>query len=126
MKSFQGRSNPPRISRDRERAEAALRKVEGGYLLTRDPDFNNARPIWSGIRTPKLNDIDIWDALGRIRCPVRIVRGTRSDRYTPDSLARLATYKHVSIAEVDSEHDVPGQAPDALVATVKEFLALRK
>jgi pimeloyl-ACP methyl ester carboxylesterase len=123
MKSFQGRSNPPRISHDRTRAEAAARKVEGGYILTRDPDFGSTVPQWTGIRTPKLNETEIWDALAQITCPVRVVRGTRSDRYTPDSLTRLAAYEHLDITEVESEHDVPGQAPDALVATVREFLA---
>lgn len=123
MKSFQRKSQSPRISRDRERAEAAVRKVEGGYILTRDPDMGNTVPQWPGVRTPTLNDVEIWDALARIPCPIRVVRGLRSDRYTPEALARIGGYKNVSITDVDSEHDVPGQAPDALVATVKEFLA---
>ncbi len=125
MKSFQGRTNPPRISHDRARAEQAARKVEGGYILTRDPDIGNTVPVWPGIRTPRLNDVDSWDALSRIPCPIRVVRGTRSDRYTSEALARLAAYKNLTIAEVDSGHDVPCQAPDALVAAVKDFLGAR-
>jgi len=122
MKSLGGRANPPRISHDRARAEEAFRKVEGGFILTRDPDFGSAAPVWPGIRTPKLNGIGIWDGLGQVTCPVRWVSGLRSDRRTPESLERLKSFKHVSVADVDSEHDVAGQAPDALVATVKEFL----
>jgi len=123
MKAFVRKAQSPRISHDRVRAEAAARKVEGGYILTRDPDMGSTVPQWPGIRTPKLNDVSIWDALARIQCPIRMVRGLRSDRYTPEAIERLKSYKVVSMTEVDSEHDVPGQAPDALVATVKEFLA---
>ncbi len=123
MKSFVRKSQSPRIANDRERAEAAARKVEGGYILTRDPDMGSTVPQWPGIRTPKLNDVEIWDALARITCPIRVVRGLRSDRYTPEAIERLKTYKNLTMTEVDSEHDLPGQAPDALVATVKEFLA---
>jgi pimeloyl-ACP methyl ester carboxylesterase len=123
MKAFVRTSQSPRIAHDRERAEAAARKVEGGYILTRDPDMGSVAPQWPGIRTPKLNDVEIWDALARIRCPIRVVRGLRSDRYTPDAIARIKAYKTVTMTEVDSEHDLPGQAPDALVATVKEFLS---
>lgn len=122
MKSLGGRANPPRVSYDRERAEQAFRKVEGGYILTRDPDFMSPAPVWPGIRTPKLNDIGIWDGLERVKCPVRWVSGLRSDRRTPESLALLKSFKHVTVSDVDSEHDVAGQAPDALVAIVKEFL----
>ena len=123
MKAFVRKSQSPRISHDRERAEAAARKVEGGYILTRDPDMGSLVPQWPGIRTPKLNDVAIWDALARIKCPIRVVRGLRSDRYKPEAIERLKAYKNLTMTEVDSEHDVPGQAPDALVATVKEFLA---
>ena len=125
MAAFVRKSQSPRLSHDRARAEAAARKVEGGYILTRDPDMGNTVPAWPGIRTPKLNDIEIWDALARIPCPIRVVRGLRSDRYTPEAIERLKAYKHLSMTEVDSEHDVPCQAPDALIATVKDFLAAR-
>jgi pimeloyl-ACP methyl ester carboxylesterase len=125
MQSFVRKSNSPRLAKDRARAVLAARKVEGGYILTRDADIGSVTPQWPGMRTPKLNDVAIWDALTRITCPVRVVRGLRSDRYTPETLARLAGYKNLSITEVDSEHDVPFQAPDALVATVKAFIGAR-
>ena len=125
MQSFVRKSQSPRISHDRARAEQAARKVEGGYILTRDPDMGSTVPQWPGIRTPKLNEVAIWDALARIKCQVRVVRGLRSDRYTPEAIERLKGYKNLTMTEVDSEHDVPCQAPDALVATVKEFLSAR-
>jgi pimeloyl-ACP methyl ester carboxylesterase len=123
MKSLAGRANPPRFSRDRGRAEQALRKVEGGYMLTRDPDFGNVTPQWPGIRMPKLNGGDIWDGLKNTKCPVRYVSGLRSDRRKADALTRLVTQKNVTVSDVDSEHDVAGQASDALAVIVKEFLA---
>jgi hypothetical protein len=50
------------------------------------------------------------------------VSGLKSDRRKAEHLDRLKTHKNVSVADVNSEHDVAGQAPDELVATVKEFL----
>ena len=48
-----------------------------------------------------------------------IVRGLRSDRYPAEVLARIKRERpDLAWAEVDSEHDVPFQAPDALVAAV--------
>ena len=123
MKTLAGRASPPRFSRDRARAEKALRKVEGGFMLTRDPDIGNVTPQWPGIRTPKLNGGDIWDGLKNTKCPVRYVSGLKSDRRKPDALAKLVTQKNVTVSDVNAEHDVAGQAPDELVEIVKGFLA---
>jgi pimeloyl-ACP methyl ester carboxylesterase len=122
MKSLAGRANPPRVSHDRARAEQAVRGVESGYILTRDPDFNKATPIWPGVRTPKLNGLGYFDGLEKVKCPVRWVSGLRSDRRTPESLARLRSFAHVEVVDIDSEHDVACQAPGALVASVRDFI----
>lgn len=121
MAHFQGRAQPPRISHDATRAEAALRAEDGRYILKRDPDFGNAVPI-SGGRVPELNDADVWEELAKIQCKVLVVHGVRSDRYTPDVLERMAAHDHVTIVQVDSQHDVPAQAPGELIQAVKDFL----
>jgi pimeloyl-ACP methyl ester carboxylesterase len=121
MAHFQGRAQPPRISTDAVRAEAALRMEDGRYILKRDPDFGNGVPI-SGDRQPQLNDADVWEELAKIQCPVLVVHGVRSDRYTPEVLERMAEHDHVTIVQVDSQHDVPAQAPGELIQAVKDFL----
>jgi pimeloyl-ACP methyl ester carboxylesterase len=47
------KENPPRFSLDRERAELAMKKVEGGFVLTRDPDQKNTQSQAPGALLPK-------------------------------------------------------------------------
>ena len=123
MAHFAKLSNPPRIAKDRARALEALTKVEAGYALKRDPDHGNAQPIGEGAGLPRRPPTDIWSELQKIKCPTMIVRGLRSDRYPPEVLARIKRERpDLAWAEVDSEHDVPFQAPDALVAAVRGFI----
>lgn len=122
MAHFAKLSNPPRIARDRNRALEALTKTDGGFVLKRDPDHQSPGPAGEPPAVPRASS-DVWANLARIRCPTLIVRGLRSDRYPPEILARIkAARPDFGWAEVDSEHDVPFQAPDALVAAVKTFV----
>jgi esterase len=124
MAHFAKLSNPPRISHDRERAQAALVKVETGYMLKRDPDFQNTKPQGEGADLPQRGKRDIWQELAAVKCPIMVVRGTRSDRYTPEIIARMTRdYPGIEWATVDSQHDVPDQAPQELVAAVRKFTA---
>jgi pimeloyl-ACP methyl ester carboxylesterase len=68
------KENPPRFSLDRERAELAMRKVDGGFALTRDPDQKNTQSHAPGAPLPKFTNVDSWDALGQITCPVTFIR----------------------------------------------------
>ena len=53
-----------------------------------------------------------------------IVRGTRSDRYTPEIVERISRdYPKIAWATVNSQHDVADQAPQELVAAVRKFIA---
>jgi pimeloyl-ACP methyl ester carboxylesterase len=124
MAHFAKLSNPPRISHDRERAEAALVKVEKGYMLKRDPDFRNVRPQGEGASLPQRASRDVWQDLAAVKCPTLMVRGLRSDRYTPEILARI-TRDHPSVewATANSQHDVADQAPQELVAAIRKFVA---
>jgi pimeloyl-ACP methyl ester carboxylesterase len=125
------------LSRDRQVASMDMRGFgESDWSASKDysmnariedaaaiaADLGNGVPI-SGGRVPELNGADVWEELGKIECPVLVVRGTRSDRYTPDVLERMAVHENVTISEVDSEHDVPSQAPGELIQAVKEFLS---
>jgi pimeloyl-ACP methyl ester carboxylesterase len=124
MAHFAKLSNPPRISHDRERALAALVKVEKGYMLKRDPDFQNTKPQGEGANLPQRAHRDVWQELAAVKCPTMIVRGLRSDRYTPEIIARISRdYPSIEWATVNSQHDVADQAPQELVAAVRKFSA---
>ena len=65
---------------------------------------------------------DVWQDLAAIKCPTMIVRGLRSDRYTPEILARIARdYPQIEWATANSQHDVADQAPQELVAAIRKF-----
>jgi hypothetical protein len=53
-----------------------------------------------------------------------MVRGLRSDRYTPEILARInRDYPRIEWATANSQHDVADQAPQELVAAIRKFAA---
>ena len=124
MAHFADRANPPRFAHDRARAERGLKQVEGGWMLTRDPDYRNTQSQLPGAPKPRLRDLDMWDELHRVTCPVLMVRGRQSDRQKPEIVARVdSEYPEIATVWVDSQHDVAAGAPDALVAAVREFLS---
>jgi len=125
MANFAKLNNPPRIARDRERAEHALVKVDAGYMLKRDPDNGNSTPIGEGASLARRPRSDVWKDLAAVKAPTLLVRGLRSDRWSdPAVLERITKdYSTILIAPVDAQHDVADQAPEALVAHVQKFAA---
>ncbi len=125
MASFAKLANPPRVSHDRARAEAALVKVDNGYMLRRDPDFQNANPVGEAAGLPRRPPSNVWDDLAKVTCPVMFLRGARSDRWKdPKVLERLEReYPKLLMVVVDSQHDVADQAPGAVIARVREFIS---
>jgi pimeloyl-ACP methyl ester carboxylesterase len=104
-------------------AQRPLVKVERADAQ-RDPDFQNTRPQGEGAGLPQRAPRDVWQDLAAVKCPIMVVRGTRSDRYTPEILARMTRdYPHIEWATVNSQHDVADQAPQELVAAVRKFTA---
>jgi pimeloyl-ACP methyl ester carboxylesterase len=119
-------SNPPRFSWDRKRAEQSLVKVENGFMLKRDPDGSNRQPIGEGASLPRRPVREMWEELAMVKVPTIVVRGNRSSRYPAATVERLTkNYPHIPQAVVDSEHDVAGQARDALIGHVKAFIGGR-
>ncbi len=101
---------------------ARLQSVQGGYTTRRDPEFSNRAPRDG--RPIRCAPSDMWEELARVASPVLIVRGTRSDRFKPEALARLAgDFPRVALAAIDSGHDIAGEAPQGLVDEVRRFLA---
>ena len=113
-----------RFVHDRVRAEASLKKVDGGLMIKRDPNFNNTEPQGDGIPAPKLNGVDMWEQLSKVTVPAMIIRGKRSDRFKPEALERVKRdFKHIRLVEVDGTHDVATTAPGELIAAIQDFVA---
>ena len=117
--------NTPPGSAALARIESFLRPVAGGFVFPRDPDFGNPVPLDAGDGwAPEIVVEDYWAELARVRVPTVIIRGTQSDRYKPDAIARVAKeFPTLLMIDVNSGHDVPGGARDELIAGVKRFLA---
>ena len=108
----------------RERYEAYLKPVDGGYAVKRDPHFRDQflKLLETGER-PKLG-VDMWQILGEARCPILSVRGTRSDMYAPESVVKMkAANPGLRVVEVDAGHDIGGENPEGLLAALRPFLA---
>src|SRR3954452_13517663 len=117
------KETPPRFSLDRERAELAMKKVEGGYVLMRDPDQKNTQSQASGAPMPKYTNVDSWEALREITCPITFIRGKRSDRNKPERYTRIARdFPKVRVETIDSRHDLAYEAPDELIKTVNRVI----
>lgn len=114
-------------SRARVRLDEFLRPVEGGYAITgRDPDRGNTVPLDQPDFQTKYQHDDLWSALAKVRAPTIVIRGTRSDRYPPAALEKLAReFPQVERADVDSGHDVAAGAPDDLIRHTQRFLRER-
>ena len=100
-----------------------MKKVEGGYVLTRDPDQKNTQSQAPGASMPKYTNVDSWDALGQITCPVTFIRGAQSDRIKSEHYARIARdFPKVRVETIDSRHDLAYEAPDELITTVNRVI----
>jgi pimeloyl-ACP methyl ester carboxylesterase len=109
---------------ERERFEAYLKRVDGGFDLKRDPHFRNQfkKLLETGER-PNLG-VDMWQVLGEVTCPILSVRGTRSDMYAPETVAKMkAANAALRVVEVDAGHNIGGENPDGLIAAMKPFIA---
>jgi len=73
---------------------------------------------------PQRASRNVWQDLAAVKCPTMIVRGLRSDRFTPELIARVSRdYPQIEWATANSQHDVADQAPQELVAAVRKFAA---
>jgi pimeloyl-ACP methyl ester carboxylesterase len=65
---------------------------------------------------------DLWDALRTIRCPVLLVRGTRSNVLSAEIAKRMIeTLAHGRLIELDAGHNVALDRPKELAGAVVEF-----
>ena len=106
----------------RQRMEAYLKPVDGGYILRRDTFHRDRfRAVLDG--TAPGGGPDMWAKLAAVRCPTLVVRGRRSDMFADENVQKVKDCNaNITLVEVDSGHDVAGDAPDALIAAVNRFL----
>jgi pimeloyl-ACP methyl ester carboxylesterase len=116
----------PKGSRALARLHEILKPIEGGFTFAdRDPDYNNTIPLTPGWK-PEIVAEDLWLELAKVQAPALIIRGTQSDRYPPQALARLERdFPYIPRVDLESGHDIANGAPDELIATVRDFLANR-
>jgi pimeloyl-ACP methyl ester carboxylesterase len=92
--------------------------------IKRDPYFGEQfkRLLEKGER-PKLG-VDMWQLIGEVHCPILSLRGTRSDMYARDTVAKMrAANARLSVIEVEAGHNIAGDNPAGFTATVRSFLA---
>jgi pimeloyl-ACP methyl ester carboxylesterase len=124
MANFAKLKNPPRFGLDRDRAVHALVKLDSGYMLKRDPDNANKKPIGEGSHLPRRPVREMWSELGMVKCPILLVRGLQSTRYPPATVERMTReLPHILQVPVQSQHDVARMAPGALIDAVRKFIA---
>jgi len=69
---------------------------------------------------------DLWEALGKIQCPVLVVRGTRSNVLSADVAQRMiTTLAHGRLIELAAGHNVALERPTELAQAVLEFAGPR-
>jgi pimeloyl-ACP methyl ester carboxylesterase len=116
-------ANDPDERSRRERFEAYLRRVEGGYAIKRDPYFRDQfRRILQTGEHPKLG-VDMWQVLERLRCPTLVIRGTRSDMFAAETVAKVrAANARIHLVEVESGHNVAVENQAGFLSAVRPFL----
>lgn len=121
--AYHGHEDVPAESPLRARYEAFLKPTDKGYVLRRDLSFrdNFKRALESGQSQPV--PAFLWTMLGEFSKPLLIVRGSHSDMLDAPTLdkARRVNPRLTGVT-IESGHDLAGDNPDALVATVRDFL----
>jgi esterase len=108
----------------RDRYQAFLKRTDQGYVLRRDLAFrdNFKRALETGQSAPV--PAFLWPMLSQLQIPILVIRASSSDMFAPETLekARQANPR-VTAIEIAGTHDLAGDNPDALVASVRDFLA---
>ena len=109
--------------RKRARFEAYLGTFDGNYTVSRDPYF---REVFRKTRDEGIkpdHGADLWACLGRVACPILVLRGRQSDMFAPETAEKVReTNANVTLAEVEGGHNIPGDNPAGLIAALRPFL----
>src|SRR5262249_37889589 len=68
--------------------------------------------------------VDLWPAVGKIKAPTLIVRGSESDVFSPETAKRmLELIPGSQLVEIPGAgHSVPAEAPEVFERAVRQFL----
>ena len=127
MRFFKVDPTSPQGVQQRPRFEAYLKPVDGGFAIKRDPHLRNQfRRVLETGEKPKLG-VDMWAELAKVACPVLVMRGTRSDMFAAETVAKVrAANPRIQIVEMDTGHDVAGSDPGAFEREALAFLNRQK
>ncbi|MCY3829360.1 MAG: alpha/beta hydrolase [Rhodospirillaceae bacterium] len=119
--------DPARVdAAKRARFEAYLGVFDGNYTVSRDPYF---REVFRKTRDEGVkpdHGADLWACLGRVACPILVLRGRQSDMFAPETAEKVrAANANVTLVEVEGGHNIPGDNPAGLIAALRPFLADR-
>lgn len=94
----------------------------GGFAIKRDPIFRErSQKALAGHAAPQE---EIWPLLGKITCPILLLRGEKSDMLTPDLVERMVQENgRIRFVEIpDAAHNIPAEQPLAMARAVRRFL----
>ena len=95
----------------------AERVVNSPERFRRDPFFKEQfRKLLETGERPK-HGVDMWAAIGEVRCPILSLRGARSDMYAPETKDKMkGANPRLQVVEVDAGHHIAGDnQPDFLL-----------
>ena len=101
----------------------AERVVNNPERFKRDPFFKEQfrRMLETGER-PK-HGVDMWAAIGEVRCPILSLRGARSDMYAPETKDKMtAANPRLQVVEVDAGHNIAGDNPADFLLQLNSFM----
>jgi esterase len=107
----------------RARFEAYLKRTDGGFRVKRDTHFRDQfrQRLQTGEKA--VLGVDLWEAISRIQCPLKVIRGSRSDLFAPESKAEYVRRNPATIVvEIDAGHDIGGENPEAVIDETRAFL----
>jgi pimeloyl-ACP methyl ester carboxylesterase len=96
---------------------SARSRPDGGYGPAYDPAIADA------FRAGPIADVDLWPIWERIRCPVLILRGARSDLLLPKTAARMAASRpNVCLVEFPDCGHAPALMNGEQVGAIRDWL----
>jgi pimeloyl-ACP methyl ester carboxylesterase len=111
----------------RARWQAFLKKTDKGYVLKRDLHYrdNFKRALEHGKSAPVPEFL--WPMLTELTIPTLLIRASQSDMFETATLAKAKTLNpRLNAIELAGSHDLAGDNPEGLAATVSNFLAGNK
>lgn len=123
MSYFGADPHSPAGQGQRERFEAYLRPVPGGFEAKRSHFYRDQfrRMLESGEKSK--HGVDLWEQLGKVRSPILLLRGTRSDMFAEHTATRmLEVNSRIRLQQIDAGHHIAGDNPQAALVAIRSFI----